>query len=443
MRDGVAHAVMLGSGENYFSVYAIHLQASVLQIGFLSALPPFLSTFFQFGAVALIERLGKRRSMLVTSATAQALLLLPIAVLGSFHLPGQTLVSVLIAIVILYWGASGFIAPLWTSLIGDLVPPEQRGRFFGRRNVYIGIATVSSLALAGLTLELSRVFQMESIGFAIIFGVALLARLYSARCLSQYPDPKMDLSPEHRFSLWDFLRRSHHSNFARFVYFQASMNFAVFLAAPYFAVYMLRDLGFNYFQFTLITLASLLAQFLPMHYWGQISDSFGNKKVLTISGAGVILAPILWLFSSNFYWLIFAQLYGGFVWAGYNLATANFMFDAVSPPKRARCVAYQSLVNAIMLLLGSLLGAWLTGPRFAEPMRDLLPVFLSHGSEFPMLFLISGGLRLFLLIFWVGRFHEVRTVEQIGHRELVFRISHLRPIAGATFGFLMGRQRRR
>ena len=39
---------------------------------------------------------------------------------------------------------------------------------------------------------------------------------------------------------------------------------------------------------------------------------------------------------------------------------------------------------------------------------------------------------------FLPRFKEVRTVEPIRHRDLIFRISQIRPIAGATFSLFTG-----
>jgi hypothetical protein len=45
-------------------------------------------------------------------------------------------------------------------------------------------------------------------------------------------------------------------------------------------------------------------------------------------------------------------------------------------------------------------------------------------------------LRLATSFFFLKKFHEVREVEHIRSRELMFRISHIKPIAGATFNLM-------
>jgi MFS family permease len=130
------------------------------------------------------------------------------------------------------------------------------------------------------------------------------------------------------------------------------------------------------------------------------------------------------------------QIYGGFVWSGFSLASANFLFDAVTPPKRARCVAYQGLVNGFFTFLGSLAGGYaaihLPG-RFSLGPWTWEPAFI-----LPVIFLISGLIRLIATSILLTKFKEVRPVEPIGNGELIFRVSQIKPIAGATFSLFTG-----
>jgi hypothetical protein len=59
-----------------------------------------------------------------------------------------------------------------------------------------------------------------------------------------------------------------------------------------------------------------------------------------------------------------------------------------------------------------------------------------------MVFLISGIIRFIAAYIFLRKFREVRDVEPIGHGELIFRISHIKPIAGATFSLTTGLFRR-
>ncbi|MFZ7110086.1 MAG: MFS transporter [Desulfatiglandales bacterium] len=434
--DGVSHAVMMGCGENYLGPFGIFLRATTLQVGLLATLPQLFGALMQWFGAQKMDRIRSRRRAIVAGAATQALTFIPMALIPFLFAKTSLSILCLLVLMTIYHGANGTVVPVWNSLIGDLVPSGIRGRFFGHRNRLTGMSTFIALMLAGLTLHVFERRGLPAVGFLIIFSGAFLARLNSVRWLSKYDDPQFQVSAEQIFTFRQFLRRSPHSNFAKFVFFFAAINFGVAFSAPYFALYMLRELRFSYVEFTAVTGVATITQFLTFRYWGGLSDRFGNKKILNVCGWGVALVPLLWLFSPRILYLMVIQVFSGLVWAGFSLSAANFIFDAVTPPKRARCVAYQGLVNGIFVVAGSLAGGYVAGhlPRsFGLGTWTWEPHF-----TLSMIFLLSGLLRLIAAGFFLRKFKEVRTVEPIRHRELIFRVSHIKPIAGTTFGLFTG-----
>lgn len=435
-RDGVAHAAMLGFGESFVGAFGIFLKATSTQIAALAALPPLVGAFSQIIGASVIERFRNRLVVVVRSALLQGALWIPISILP--FLPGalSTKVMLLLGLVTIYHICAGLFLPAWSSLIGDLVPQTSRGVFFGGRNMWIGFATFVSVMVAGGLLEFSHLYLSEAVGFLSIFLLAAAARFCSAYWLARYDNPAFDFDPSHRFSIIDFIRRTPHSNYAKFVFFTATITFATFVAGPFFTVYMLRDLQFSYLQFTLITASSTVTQFMAVQHWGRLVDHFGCKRILTFCGYGVSSVPLLWLFSANFYYLLLIQGYAGFVWAGFNLAAGNFTYDAVTPPKRARAVAYQSVVNNCFLLFGSLLGSQIEAS--VPKLLSLLEAPIYFQSNLLVLFFVSGVLRFLTTLFWIPRFQEVREVRHVAGRELLFRIVNVRALSGATFSPITG-----
>ena len=145
---------------------------------------------------------------------------------------------------------------------------------------------------------------------------------------------------------------------------------------------------------------------------------------------------MLWLISKNLVWIFMVQLYAGFIWAGFNLASSNFMYDAVTPPKRARCVAYQSIITATLICLGATTGGYLA--RHLGSSLELFGWTFAVSSPLLFLFLISGLVRLLVSALFLPTFKEVREVEPIKDRELLLLITNLRPLAGITYTLFTG-----
>lgn len=436
IRDGVSHAVMMGTGETYLGPFGIFLQATTVQVGLLATLPQLIASLIQWASAQAMDRIHSRRRFVVCGALAQACLWVPILLIPLALGRGGPAVMALLGLLLLYHGTNGALVPVWNSLIGDLVPAEVRGRFFGNRNRLTGMSTFVGVLLAGAALNLFERTGRLDLGFMVIFGAAFLVKMISVYWLTRYDDPPAHFSPDQVFSFRQFIKRSPHSNFAKFVFFVSAINLGVAFSGPYFALYMLRDLRFSYLEFTAVTGTAVMTQFLTFRYWGELADRFGTKKILNLCGLGVSLVPVLWLFSSHIAYLMVIQVYGGAVWAGFSLAAGNFIFDAVTPPKRARCVAYYGLVNGVFVFAGSLAGGFVAD--HLPTVYPLGPWTWAPAFTLPVIFLLSGVLRLIAAALFLPRFREVRPVEPIRHRELIFRVSHLRPIAGATFSLITG-----
>ena len=127
MRDGAAYAVMSGSGETYFSAFAIFLKASTAQIGFLASVPALLASFAQLLSAWLGHTFGNRKAIILIGATLQALVWIPMAMLLLVSTEYQ--VEIFITCVILYYAFGNLAAPQWSSLMGDLVTEKKRGSF--------------------------------------------------------------------------------------------------------------------------------------------------------------------------------------------------------------------------------------------------------------------------------------------------------------------------
>lgn len=431
IRDAMSFALMSGAGEAYLSAFGIFLKGSTLQIGILSSIPQFIGAIFQMLGVKILERLKDRRKYIVSAALVQALLWVPLAFVPGMFYPSPTAPFVLLALIVVYYGVGGTITPIWNSFIGDSVPQTRRGRFFGLRNARAGFVTFCAVVCAGGILEWATRQGQTLWGYTAIFLLALLGRLLSVLWLSRHDNPEYHHRPEAYFSFYQFLKKAPRSNFAIFVFYVAMINFAVAFSGPYFSLYMLRDLHLSYWQFTTVIATSTLSQFVTLQRWGPLTDTYGSKRILNICGWGISFAPVLWLFSSELWYLMLVQIFAGLVWSGFMLATTTFMFDAVTPAKRARCAAYHALISGAFYVAGSTAGAY-TEMHLPYWFETIAPEWKPH-SWLLGIFLLSSVMRFFITLFFIKRFREVREVKKAVTRDLMFRMTYLRPLGGAGF----------
>jgi MFS family permease len=408
--DGAAGYAMMGLTQNYITPFALALKATMVQIGLLSSVPSFATAFSQLAAPNLVERAGNRKGVILPMVFIHAIMWLPVFLLpylfpnsGVWWLIGSFTIG----------AVSGAIAnPAWGSMMADLVHEDIRGRYFSFRGRIVTFTALTFSLIAGLLLQLftHNVF----IGFAIIFGGAMLFRFLSLYFLSRMYEPPLARQKPDTASLFHMITNLGSSNVGRFTVFMSLIYCVIMISGPFFSVYMLRDLKLSYLTYTLINSSSTVATIIFLPFWGRRADRAGNLKIIRITSCLLPIVSLLWLVSSNPLYLIGANIFSGFVWSGFDLSSVNFLYDASDPENRTKQIAVFNSITSVAVSIGALAGGYIA-PHLPETL----------GYQLRTLFTVSGVLRGIIVLLVLHTISEVRHVPKIG-----------------TFRLLMGRANR-
>jgi MFS family permease len=413
IKDGASYNVMMGLGELFVVPCAVSLGAPDFLSALLTTIPIFLGSCAQVVTPTLIEKTGRRRRWYMIGATVQTLTWIPM--IAAVFAPKPVGFWLLMGGFIVYYAALQFSMPAWLSVMGDLVPPVTRGRYFGRRTAICILLQFVSGTVAGLGLWIYKKHGYEAWGYATIFTGAMLARWASTYYLGRMVEPSYTHREEESFTIVQFLRRLPQSNFAKFVMFVGCLTASAQFVGCLFPLYWLRTLNYPYWwHYTACVTAIVVIQIPALLFWGRVADRYGNKRVLVVTSVAVAVLPALWLLSTHIALAVFLQMWSGFFWSGFNQSVQNFLLDAVTPPKRARCNAYLSLFTNTGLLLGGVAGA--IAIRYLP--ADIGWVHLKY--PFWTLLVISFVLRSGVVLFFLPRFREVREVPKVGVFEMLY-----------------------
>ncbi len=414
--DGIFNSCMAGFSAEFITPYALALRASLAQIGLLTALPNLLSSFAQLFSPELAEHAVSKKKIVARCVFLQASMGIPIIAVpyacAGFEVPA------LIVFVTMFTMANAVALPIWQSWMSDHLPAAKRGRYFGWRNRVTGSVTILCLFAAGIILQSYTHAGRLLDGFLVIFSIATVSRFLSWYSLTRMAEPRgYRRVKSARFTFREFLVRLPKSNFAQFTLSAASFTFAVNLSSPFFSVFLLRDLKFNYVVYTVLVTTVSVVTILTIRRWGAVADRTGNLKALRVAALFVASLPFLCIVNRSPYFLFFAQMLGGFSWAGYNLCVLNFIYDAAVPAKRTRCFAYYGAINGVAIFLGAVAGGFLA-PR--------LPPLL--GYKLLSLFLLAGTCRFIVVLFLLNRIKEVRPVDKMPSRDIIYHVVGLKPV---------------
>lgn len=403
IREGIGAAVMSGAGIQQLTPLAIFLGGTATQIAVLESLPVVLGAFMQLAGIKLAETLRSRMSIMTILVYVQAAIWIPIA-FTSLLLPSEWgTVSMLILLAAGTHGIGQVIAPIWLSLLGDLVPKATRGKFFGRRNKVYGYCLLVMTIYAGVILEIGSRLQAVAISFAIVFLSTAILRLTSAYWLSRYQDPPMLANTSSQFGIKRFLKRLFKTNFGRYTVYLTLFNFSLYVAFPFFSLYLLKELKVPYYIYAALTGISMGSQFICMEWWGKLGDNFGNKKLLTISSIGIAIIPALWVVSELWAYLVLLHIFTGATYAGFQISVNNFLLDSLPAKRRPRFIAYQGMCSAMGVLAGSLVGS-----QFLEYLTRSEYLVDLKIKPFSLLFLTTSAIRMGVAVAGISWFKEVR-----------------------------------
>jgi MFS family permease len=397
---------MSGLTGSYITPYALTMQATTQQIGYLSSLPNFANTIIQLIAPFLSERVKSRKAFLLPFVLTQAILWLPILAIPFLFKTNQF--WWLLAFMTLSTAANALTGPPWSSMMADLVPTEIRGHYFGERNRIMNFVTLLFSFLSGGLLQLFT--NNTQLAFIMIFSGAFISRLISFNFLSIMLEPHPATAKNvKKESILQITKGLSNTNIGRIIIYFFFLNIACNIAGPFFAPYMLKELQFNYITYQVINAVTTIVTIFIVTWWGKRADKAGSLKILRITGFMVPIVPLLWLVSSSVYWIFFAQAFSGIAWGGFNLCIGLFVYDASPQENRIRYIALHGALGAIGVTIGSLIGGTI-GPH--------LP--LIKGSYYLTLFLISGVARFIVAAAFLRQVSEVRDVAPTKVSDILF-----------------------
>jgi hypothetical protein len=354
--DGVAYSAMVGLGETYVAAFALALGMGDVTAALVSTLPILVGAVLQLVGPAAVRWAGSHRRWVIACATAQVVAHLPL-VAGA--LLGRLSMGLLFAAMALHWAAAFSAGTAWNSWMVALVPARLRARYFARRARLTQGSLFLSLVVGGALLHSSAASGHALGGFAAVFALAAGARVVSAAMIARQTDVAPSDGPAGRERLRDAALALGRSRALPLLGFLLTAQLAAHVASPFFTPYMLEKLALSYGEYVGLTAASFLARMAVLPLLGRLAQRRGARALLTVGATCIVPLPILWNVSDQLPYLFAVQLFAGTAWSAYELAVMLLFFEALDREARLGLLALYNLGNALSMLGGALIGAWL------------------------------------------------------------------------------------
>jgi MFS family permease len=243
------------------------------------------------------------------------------------------------------------------DIVAKIVPPTQRGRFFGTRQLYGGLL---AFALAGpfvrwmLSDESPLTFPQN---FALISLASLVCYAIGMVFFARVREPAAQLLVA-RQGIGAALRAAPailrgNVRYRTFILVRLCLLIGR-LAEPFAIIYVTEQLHLGKSIAGLLIAVSAVAAASSNLLWGRLGDSRGMVWLLRFTGALAIFPPLMlfaapWIVPTGVYmlvgWLVIASLIGGISADGVGIASMTFLLE-VSPPEQRPL--YMGLANTLL-----------------------------------------------------------------------------------------------
>lgn len=430
--DGIAFQTMFNLTTGAFIIaFGLLLGASHLVIGLLAA-APFLGNIFQIPGVLLVEKVRKRKPIVVVASFISRIWILIMALIPFFFM--ESPLSILIMCVFLSGIAAAFSACSWSSWMRDLIPDEIRGQFFSKRLTWSFAVAMPLSLIAGRFIDYWRArFPTDpAIGYSIVFFIAFgfgIAGVLALRATSDFP-----MGPaREKISLLKIIKSPFKDdNFRKMLKFTTSWALAFNFAVPFFTVYMLERIGLPLTGVIIFTVITQLFYILFLSIWGRLTDRFSNKSVMELSGILFLASVIIWPFTTlpemyvaTLPLLTIVHVLLGIAIAGVSIASFSIAFKLAPQDEATKYLAVNGALASAGMGIGPVLGG-LVADVLARMELSLTFRWLGKSEEWAAYLLNFRGLDfLFFVTFVLGiyslrRLTEVREKGEVP-RKVVYR----------------------
>ncbi|MBX3423127.1 MAG: MFS transporter [Pirellulaceae bacterium] len=411
--DATSFGVMVGVGETYLPAFALAIGLGEVTAGLVGSVPLLMGGVLQAISPWILRRGVSEQVWVVGASILQGCAFIPLFIAAIY---GQMSAWGLMLCASLYWAGGLAGGPAWNSWIDKLVPKPIRANYFAGRTRASQIATCCGFLGAGMLLQIGRPGGWEIQTFAILFAVAWLARSYSVLMLASHrapaAKPLRKLLPSgipaaSATSASLAQREGSIVSPRNLILYLALVQGMVQVSGPFYTPYMLKHLQLSYWAFAVLIATAFVAKIVALASWGKFAKRFGAQRLLLLGGAMIVPAPVLWIFSSNYTWLLTVQTLSGIGWAAYELGFFLLLFDSLPIVRRVRLLTIYNLANTSAWCCGALVGGLV-----------LFQLGASQFGYFTLFGISASGRALALLFLLASCGLSSQVIQQTGRRLL-------------------------
>ena len=328
---------------SFLPKYLEALGASAFIIGIYSSLRNILITAYRYPAGTMVDKLGRRYSLVIFSILALVgYILYLLSSSWQWILFGLLFVAV--------WGS---LEPVVFATIGDSLPQNRRAIGFTVQSILRRVPLMLAPPIGGIIIVRFGLVDGVRGGLLITILVAIITTFVLYR---YYVEGRVKTEPK-TGNLWRLLKEMD-PNLKKLLVSDCLVRIGTGICQVFLVLYAINVVGINSFQFGLLisiqTMTSVLV-YIPV---AKLSDRMGRSPFVALTFIFFCLFPFLVAISQSFGWLVLAFIIGGLREIGEPPRKA-LIVDLASPEARGREVGIYYTIRGLVVMPMPIIGGLL------------------------------------------------------------------------------------
>lgn len=323
----------------------------------------------------LISQLWRRKPAMLIGTFFERLpwLIIGVWLVSGNQFDASTTLLVFFGLYSMHMFSAGATSIPWQDFIGRIIPEQRWGTFFGIQSglgSLLGVAgaTVATQVLAGTPLTIggwqiigAQQFPV-SIGFLslVCFGCMMISYIFLLLTVEPAIAPKQDKQP-----FWVLIKNMpqvlrNDSGFTTYLMARVCVSLGM-LGHSFVTAAALSRFEVDGSTVGAFTVALLAAQAIGNFGLGALSDRWGHRQVLILSGfLGSSSLLLAWI-APNELWFFPIFILGGIALGGYQLSGFTMVMNFATVDTRPTYIAVANTFNVPISAIAPLAAGWLAG----------------------------------------------------------------------------------
>jgi len=273
--------------------YLTELGATAFDFGLIAGLGSIVIVFQLLGSL-MISKVTRRKPVWIALLICHRLVfsLVLLAPLLFTETKGQ--IAWILVVLFIHDALAQTGVPLWFSWMADLVPAGAMTRHWATRQRFVTMVNIVFMIAVAFGFHWFEMSGRIVLGFSILAAIGVVIGVIDILLFIKVPEPDGE-RPVGGRPIDTILQPVRDQSFRPFLLFMGYWYFAIFVAAPFFDLYMLERLKLSVLTVQLIATVSAVGVVVSSHFWGLLCDSFGFRPVLQFLALFKAMAPLVFM----------------------------------------------------------------------------------------------------------------------------------------------------